>query len=416
MPSLPRRNIDAPALEAARLLSRIGIFLLFVISQLVPILARQTVYILLPIGTALLLVGAVLSPEPRRPTPWRDWLFSAPVAAALFLVAWTGLSLAWTPFGAGPSERFAKSAATLALVAAAAAFLPTRTKTSNLNLLPIGAAAAALTLAAIAVTTHKAVTLDDILDVGALGRVGLGLALLVWPAMGALAVRDRWPFAGALAIATLAACYLAQAPNALPALGLGAAAFAASFGRPRRAAAIFGALGAAVVLLAPVAALVAHFVGDGRLPLLLKPLAVWGNMLVADGGRALIGHGYGAAIFGFLGGYLDIFAPRSLVFQLWFDLGALGAAGFALVVWRAFVVVGETRPALAPFLLAGLATGFVICVVGPAAEQLWWFTLAGLDALAFALVIRGQFRKRRPRVPLGWGEASLPDDETKAPE
>lgn len=405
MPSFPRRNTDAPALEAARLLSRIGIFLLFVVSQLVPILARQTVYILLPIGTALLLLGAGLSPEQRRSTPWRELRLSAPFAAALFLIAWTGLSLAWTPFGAGPSERFAKSAATLALVAAAAGFLPARTKTSNLNLLPIGAGAAALTLAAIALTTHKAVTLDDILDVGALGRVGLGLALLVWPAMGALAVRDRWPFAVALAIATLAACYLAQAPNALPALGLGAAAFAAAVGRAPRAAALLGAIAAALVMLAPVAALAAHFIGDGQLPTFLKPLAVWGHMLAADGARALIGHGYGAAIFGFLRGYLDLNTPRSLVFQLWFDLGALGAAAFAAFAWRAFVVVGGYRPALAPFLLAGLTTGLVICVIGPAAEQLWWFTLAGLDALAFALVTRGQFRKRRPLAPGSWDEA-----------
>ncbi|MBI3275930.1 MAG: hypothetical protein HYZ60_08340, partial [Methylocystis sp.] len=66
---------------------------------------------------------------------------------------------------------------------------------------------------------------------------------------------------------------------------------------------------------------------------------------------------------------------------------------------------GRTRPALAPFLLAGLATGFTISVLGPAAEQLWWLSLAGLDAIAFALVMKGQFRKRRPRVPPNWGAA-----------
>jgi hypothetical protein len=33
---------------------------------------------------------------------------------------------------------------------------------------------------------------------------------------------------------------------------------------------------------------------------------------------------------------------------------------------------------------------------------LWAFTLAGLDAIAYVLVIRGQFRKKRPRVPSAW--------------
>ena len=53
--------MDDPAADAARLLARLSIMLLFIISQVAPILARQTIYILLPIGAALLL----LLGEPR---------------------------------------------------------------------------------------------------------------------------------------------------------------------------------------------------------------------------------------------------------------------------------------------------------------------------------------------------------------
>ena len=118
--------------------------------------------------------------------------------------------------------------------------------------------------------------------------------------------------------------------------------------------------------------------------------------------RTLIGHGFGSALYGLFGGYLDPQTPRSLVFQIWFDLGALGAGAFAAIATKAFLRVGGLRPALAPFLLAGLVSGLVICLLGPAAEQLWAFTLAGLDAIAYVLVIRGQFRKKRPRVPSTW--------------
>jgi hypothetical protein len=160
---------------------------------------------------------------------------------------------------------------------------------------------------------------------------------------------------------------------------------------------------AAVILLAPLTALVTHLIWPESPPAFCRHLAYWGAMIANDGLRTLIGHGFGAATWGVLGGYLNPATPRSLIFQIWFDLGLLGAASLALVAARASLAVGDERPALAPFLLAGIGAGFVICLLGPAAEQLWWLTLAGLDAIAFTLVMRGQFRKRRPRLPLGWG-------------
>lgn len=399
MSNSPPRTIEYPAEEAARLLARLGIFLLFVVSQTGPILVQQTIYVLLPIGAALLLVSAGLAPEAREPRPFRGVLLSPPVVAALLLAAWAGLSLAWTPFQ-GPGERFGKAVATLALVAAACGFLPARTKTSNLNLLPIGAAMAAVTLVAMAALATPKITLDNIFDVGALGRAGLGLALLVWPAMGALAVRGRWITAGVLAAGTALACRLSGAPNVMQALAVGAVFFAISFGRPRRVAASLAALAAAIVLLAPATALLVHFVWDGHAPRLLKHLAFWGRMIANDGARTLIGHGFGAATFGVLQGILDPATPRSLVFKVWFDLGLLGALALSAIGVRALTIVGDARPALAPFLIGGLGTALAVCVLGPAADQLWWLTLAGLDAIAFVLVMRGQFRKRRPGLPL----------------
>ncbi len=401
MIAFSRRPADDPAEEAARLLLRLGVFLLFVISLLAPILARQTVYILLPIGATLLLVSAVLSDNSRSGASLRALLSAPPVWAALLLALWAGVSLIWTPFE-GPAERFAKAAATMALVATAAGLLPLRTKTSNLNLLPIGVGVAALALVAITLLMAPHYTVEDLLDVGPLGRAGLGLALLVWPAMGALAVRGRWITAAALGFATLLACALAKAPNALPALMGGAVVFAAAFGRARLMSLILAGVMAAIVALAPLAALATHLLWPEHAPDFFKHLAFWGAMVASDGFRTVTGHGFGAATWGVLGGYLTPATPRSLVFQIWFDLGVVGAAALALVLARSSLLVGESRPALAPFLLGGLGVAFVICLLGPAAEQLWWLTLAGLDAIAFAMVVRGQFRKRRPLAPLNF--------------
>jgi hypothetical protein len=401
MSTFPRRNIDDPAADAARLLARLSIMLLFIISQVAPILARQTIYILLPIGSALLAVSASLAPDTRKLKEIAKLALTPTALGALFLFGWTGLSLAWTPFGALPAERFAKSSATLALVAIACALLPARTKTSNLNLLPIGTGAAATALAAVALVVARPPAPVD-LDSDPLQRAGLGLALVVWPALGALALRNRWFSAAAVGLVSAAACLLARAPNALPALLVGAAVLALSFGKARRVGRLLAVGSAAVILLAPLAAVVAHVALAGRAPAFAAPLAVWGQMIVADGARVLIGHGFGAAVYGVLGHYLFQETPRSLLFQVWFDLGALGALGLAAVVARAFIVVGRVRPVLAPFLLAGVATGLTICVLGPAAEQLWWLTLAGLDAIAFALVMKGQFRTRRPSLQPNW--------------
>lgn len=406
MSDFSRRTIDDPAAEAARLLARLSIMLLFIVSQVAPILARQTIYILLPIGAALLLLSASLTPDARKLKEIASLALTPTALGALFLVGWTGLSLAWTPFSAGPAERFAKSSATLALVAIACAFLPTRTKTSNLNLLPIGTGAAAAALAAVAFSAANAPENPVGVESNALQRAGLGLALVVWPALGALALRGRWFSAAAVAAATVAACALSGAPNALPSLMVGSAVHTLSFHKPRRAARVLAYVSAAIILLAPLAPALAHFALAGRLPAFAAPLEVWGHIIANDGARLLTGHGFGAAVYGVLGNYLYQETPRSLLFQVWFDLGILGAAGFAAVAARAFVIVGRTRPVLAPFLLGGLATGLTISILGPAAEQLWWLTLAGLDAIAFALVMKGQFRTRRPIIQPNWGVGS----------
>ncbi|HXY59815.1 MAG TPA: hypothetical protein VEH76_14700 [Methylocystis sp.] len=396
---------EDPAEEAARLLTRMGVFLLFVVALTAPVPIGQTIYILLPIGAALLLAGAAVSPFTREKVGplWR-LLTAPPVLAAVFLVAFAALSLTWTPFRAEASERLLKTALTLALVAIAGGFLPTRTRVCDLNLLPIGAAIAAVALIGATALDHfhpRPQTIEELIDGAPVARAGLALALILWPAAGALALRGRWRFAGALVLVAAVAAVLSGAPNVAPALGAGALAFALSFGRVRPAAKFFGLASAAAMLAAPVVAMAARYAPGAHATEFSRALDIWGALAVNGGLRSLTGHGFGAAHFGLFGGYLDPHTPRGLLFQIWFDLGVIGGAALSTMVWRAFVVIGGLRPALAPFLIAGLITGLVVAMLGPAAEQLWAVTAAGLAAIAYVLAMRGQFRKRRPSLPAG---------------
>jgi hypothetical protein len=411
MTALAPRATEDPARDAARLLTRIGVFLLFVVSPVAPILAGKTIYILLPVGAALLLAGAAVSPDRVEKTaPFVGVLTTPTMMAALFLAAWAAVSLTWTPFSNGPAERFWKDAGTLLLVAVACGFLPTRTRICDLNLLPIGAAIAAVGMIAAAAAAHwghRTPTIEELIDGDALARSGVGLALLMWPAAGALAVRGKWRYAAALTLASAAAASASGAPNVVYALLAAVGAFALSFGRPRLAKRWLG-IGAAIAILgAPILAALVYLAFHTHAPEALRGLAAWGRIVASDRLRMPIGHGFGSALYGLFGGYLNPQAPRSLVFQIWFDLGLVGAGAFAAAAYKGFSRVGLARPSLAPFLLAGLAAGLAICLTGPAGEQLWALTLAGLTAIAYVVVMRGQFRKQRPHLPK-W---AIPDDE-----
>ena len=68
-----------------------------------------------------------------------------------------------------------------------------------------------------------------------LERAVVSLVVLVWPALGALAVRERWTSAALLVVGITLSAMAAWTPVALTALALGAVAFAVATLSPRRA-------------------------------------------------------------------------------------------------------------------------------------------------------------------------------------
>jgi hypothetical protein len=128
--------------------------------------------------------------------------------------------------------------------------------------------------------------------------------------------------------------------------------------------------------------------------------ANWGSLVLAQPYRLLTGHGFDVLGRAIASGYIPSPAPRSILFETWFEFGAVGAVAAALFAASAFSAVGRASATIAPFLLAELAAGLTVALWGADTTQLWWVTFIGVGAVAFIHVIRGQYRTDRPAAVL----------------
>lgn len=417
MSSTTPKIIEDPAEDAAVLLLRIGLAVLALAVPISTALSRRALFILVPIGAALvLLAGVLLSDQPIR-RRLRATFLSLTGLCGVGLIAWGLLSIVWSPVGPDAFQRLIKIAGTLLLVIVTAAFLPERTRTSNLNLFPVGVFAAALTtLATVLSAPGTAFTFQE--GDSTLQRAVVSLVVLVWPALGALAIRDRWVSATVVVVAVAAATISAWTSVALAALALGALTFALATAQPARAGRVLGVAAAALFVLGPAvpfgAALVLKGLGSvagDRLPDLapiIQTMRVWADLVVREPARLITGHGIGMAALAPDTGFLPPETPRSLLFEVWYDYGVIGAGLAAALLVSAFGIVGRLSAAVAPFVLAELVAALTVAFNGLDTTQLWWMTLLGLAALAFTAVVRGEYRTTRPVARLEPRIAPLP--------
>jgi hypothetical protein len=321
--------------------------------------------------------------------------------AALFLAFWCGLSLIWTPFPGEAGARFAKALGTGIVVLLAIFVLPERTKASNLYLLPIGVALAAAGTFLMILLGPKSFWQAPDLDSTLAQRCIMSITILLWPALGALALREHWLIAAALAAAVTAATLTVFSQVALVAIAAAAIVYVIAVTSAARTAEAIAFFLPMLVFVAPVLALLAvplttlaHWPHAGA-------LLAFADVIGAQWPRLITGHGLGLAAQAMLLGALPPDAPRSIIFVLWYELGLLGAIAFAILGTRVFLAAGRTSAHVAPPLLAGLIAGLFISLWGAETTQLWWMTLGGLDAIAFALLFKGHPRGKRPLAPAG---------------
>jgi hypothetical protein len=384
-----------PAQDAARLLGRLGFAILMIAAPLAAVGGRRALVILVPVAVVLLILAAAIESDGREPWRRAREMILTPAGGLLgFLLFWAALSLVWTPFPVEAAERFANVAGTVALALLCSASLPRRMRASNIYLLPIGVALT--TVALIGSVLRPGIGL---IEEGGLAQRAALLCVLLTPAMFTwLAMRGKlllgYAVVGLVAFAALAV----QSAGLVAALAIGASVYALAMRNGRLARRIVLGVTAGLVLCAPL------------VPFLLRPITkfmfgltdpkteavrVWMRIVTQEPARLLTGHGFDTAIRARLAGLVPANSPRGLLFELWYELGLLGAIAAALLLWRIVAASAQQSARDGAAILALLAIGFVLAMLGQGATQAWWLLGLLVAIVALSAVLRAHERAVR---------------------
>ncbi len=308
----------------------------------------------------------------------RAALSSPAGATALFLTFWAGLSLLWTPFLPEASQRFAQIVGTTFLVALVAAYLPDKTKTIDLYLLPVGLALCAIATLVLALKGPAWFWGASEFDETLFERSVITLIVLVWPALGALALREHWMLAAGLAVLAAAVALVGFAQIGLAAMGAGAFTFAIAMSEAGKPARLLGLIFAALILLAPALPLVYGIIFSltGFQPgPASESMLIWRDLITSQWPRLVTGHGFDMANRGLSLGYLPDLTPRSLLFVLWYDLGLVGAVAFSVLTARVFYAGRQDTGYRGAFRARGTGRDSDAFFSWRCDSQIWWVTL-----------------------------------------
>jgi hypothetical protein len=394
--SLGSRPVNDPAADAGRFLCRLALIILMVVVPGAEVAVRLAIYSLFPVGAVVIMIAGLLVGVGAVRERLIGLLLTPLGLMGLLLTFWAGLSLVWTPFPGEASVRFAKALGTEVAVVLAILFLPPRTRAPNLYLLPIGLSLAAIATIALSLFGPATFKSGTDADSTLAQRSTMSLVLLVFPALGALSLRERRGLAAALAVLVVAAAFATFVDVALVGFAAGALVYATAGASPSRLGKICAYGFGGLVLLAPVLTLLVAFAAS-LLPhaAFAEPFRISAELVLHEWPRLITGHGIDMAARAIEIGYLPAATPHSILFLIWYDLGILGAVAFAYLTAGVFLVLGRLSTTYAPPLLGGVVAGLTIAVCGAETTQIWWITLNGLNAIAFALFVKAHMRRKR---------------------
>jgi hypothetical protein len=391
---------DAGA-DAARLLQRLGYAILAIGAPCSESLSSRAIFVFFPIGVALLIVAAMLDPVRNWLDRIRDALASPITWLALALFAWVILSLAWTPFPGSAIQHLGRLLGTALLTFFAIVCMREHMRAGDLYMFPLGVALAMLSLLVVAFAAHAGANPND----GRIGRAGVTLVVLMWPAMAGLGARGRNGYARLIVILAAAYVFAIGAPVTAAALLVGVLALSFAISDIKRTAFDLGLVGAAIILFSPLAPAVAPALArwffNARLATLdepFPPLAAAAQIILHEPLRLITGHGFDAAIKGVENGLLPPRTPRVALFEIWYECGVVGAALAAGIVFLGFRAVGAMNPRIAPFLIAALAADLTFAFLALDFSQMWWASALGVSAISAAAAYHSLYRTRRPKA------------------
>ncbi|QRM29325.1 peptide ABC transporter permease [Microvirga sp. VF16] len=389
-----------PSADAAAMLRRLGFAILFFAVPLAALFTRRALVVMAPLAVILLVLASVLDGSARHAWDKLTALATSPGGiAGLVLLFWAGLSLVWTPFLPQASERLLNITGMILMGLGGYLAVPERMRSANLYLLPIGVGLAALIAIPLALTGGSRFDPEGL----SLERGMLMLVLLLWPAIAWLHSRGRNLEAIGLALAVAVCSLLTRDGLPLYGLAAGAVVFVITAWNPIFGSRVTGFVMAGLLLFAPI------------LPFILKPLAttllgakapatvsldIWRQIILNEPLRLLTGHGLETALRGRFYGLVPPNAPSTLLFEVWYELGLVGAVAGSVLLYQVVVGAKSHRATVAPGIMAAFACTYALGCLGIGTAQVWWFTALVVLVLIFVAIERGQFRTKRPKAIL----------------
>lgn len=394
---------DDPAKAAAGMLLRFGFAILAIVTPSATLLSRWVIVVLVPIAAVLIILAVLLRRDPSRLIDaCRDALISWAGITAILLVLWALFSLIWTPMPGEAAGKLFKTIGVVALGFMTVQALPRKMRATNLHLVTIGVAlGAVLLLAGRGLEFAGILTLQ--FPAATPGRATMLIACLGWAAAAWLMIKNRRALAAILMVLVFAAAIVGPTGEAILPTGIGFLIFALAWAVPDRAGRILAVYFAAMVALAPFVPFLAKMATwiPGFAPgEALATGATWWEIIQQDPIAVLTGRGIDAIGRARAMGIVPASVPSTLISDLWFDLGLLGALAMAFLVFLVFRAAGGFGLEVAPFALGGLATAFTFTFLERGATQTWWLNGMTVFAILLMSVERGRYRTVRPRASM----------------
>jgi hypothetical protein len=386
-------TLTNPAADAAAMLLRLGFAIFALVIPSATLMSRWVIVVLVPIGAVLIILSSLLRADSARLSDRAlSRLASGPGLACLLLVSWALVSLLWTPVRGEAAEKLFKLLGVVSLGFFAVIALPQRMRATNLHLITIGVALGA-TL--ILVGSVSALLGQPVLrfPLATPERVVILLTVLGWIGAAWLLIKNRRSMAFALMVLVIAAIALGPNRAAFGSLAASLLVLALAWNRPEVAGRIMGLAVGAVILLLPLASAFGSVLG-------MPGLERWWQLILNEPLRFLTGRGFDAGNAARVIGAIGPELPVSLISELWFDLGVLGALFFAIAVAWAFIAAGKLGYELAPATLAALSAAMTVALFDRNATQTWWFNGLAVFAIVLMSVERGRYRTVRPRAEI----------------
>lgn len=358
----------------------------------------------------LMLTATVLAALPAlRRHRWHALLTTPLGLAFLLLVLWSGLSMLWS---ISPADSWnleprlaAVLAASLVLVAVARTLDQAQRRTVDTGLLiGLGVGAALIWFELLTDAAITRVAIHHLSGRGALKPGSTVFALLIWPALVALAALGRRGLAALLFLVIAVPLYLLDGKAAFLGLAVGTGVFAAAWLLPRAVAIALGTAVAALSLTGPIWA--RHLVHTPAILDRVPPsghhrLFIWNFAAERILERPWLGWGLNTARV-MPGGDVEVdplthgtampLHPHNGGLQLWLELGVPGlllGVGITILVIVAIMRMAPDRTSAAASL-AALASALVISDLSYGIWQNWW--LCTFAVIAALLAITAEMR------------------------